>query len=65
MNVRLTPRRSPSRTLLFTGVTPPLLAEDGHLILREVAHPQAVPLAIPLADVAEIALDEDGGGDEW
>jgi hypothetical protein len=61
MNVRITPRGTPSRTLIFTGIAPPVLAEDDHLILREDTTPDAYPLAIPLVQIAEIALDEDGG----
>jgi len=59
MNVRITPRGAPQRTDLYSGIDK-VLADQGFLALYERAHPDAWPLTLPLRDVAEIALDEDG-----
>lgn len=65
MNVRITPRGCPNRSDVYTGVQPGHVYSDGRvLFLGAVLNPfwnQWQPAeTIPLAEIAEIALDEDG-----
>jgi hypothetical protein len=64
MNVRITPSKPPNRTYLYYGVVGPLRS-DGHTLHLEVngyVMPDARPFFhLRLADIAEIALDEEPG----
>lgn len=58
MTVRLTPRAEPNRTDLYDGVDR-VVSDGTHLLLSSARW----SIWMPLRSVAEIALDEDPGGD--
>jgi hypothetical protein len=63
MNVRITPRSDPQRTLLWGNITR-VLSDGMVLFLISEVHPSGGISGVnwPLKAVAEIALDDDPGG---
>ncbi len=57
MNVRITPRGWPNRTLVYSGVLQ-ICCDDTVFVLQ--GKPQHAPVHILKAEVAEIALDGEG-----
>lgn len=65
MNVRIVPRGHPERTLLYAGVTAPIVSDGEHVrfaVDEAVFRIQLRDVVLPLREVAEILLDEDPGG---
>lgn len=60
MNIRITPRGWPTRTDLYGGVDA-VLSNGTELCLFPAFPNSQEPTRVPLADVAEIALDDELG----
>jgi hypothetical protein len=59
MTVRITPRQFPQRTEMYGGVAH--VESDGEVLSLNDPEPRSWTVSIPLAEVAEIALDDEPG----